>query len=149
MPTKKPRRKTSLTWPSPLEKPPPVPHGLRGTTYASKYWKRITPELVKAKVITTLDLESLEALCLEWDSYKTLSEWCKKNPKQIVITYKSGHMAEHVNVRLRQQAFANCTKLWPKFGLTPEGMSRINKSTNAAPVQAGNPVSDFAAQKTG
>ena len=130
-----------------LTKSPPVPKKLKGE-YAVAYWKRITKELVAARTITSLHLEALEALCRQWQDYRTLCDWCDDENNDTIVTYESGHVSEHPKVRLRQLAFTNLQKLWPKFGLTPKGTVEISKGSPAAATVAGHAMSDFAAKKT-
>ncbi len=129
----------------PLSKAPAVPPKLKGD-YAVAYWKRITKELVEARTITPLHLEALEALCRQWQDYRSAADWCDEN--ETFVTYESGHVAEHPMVRMRQTAFANLIKLWPKFGLTPKGTVEINKGA-PPPTATGAAVADFASKKTG
>ena len=148
MPRKKPVKQSKA---KPLDKAPPVPTGLKGK-YAVAYWKRISAELVKVDAITELHLEALEALCRQWQSYRTHSDWCDTNPSKLIFeSGKNGHLAEHPRVRLRQQAYDNLTKLWPKFGLTPEGLGKLDRSTKGSQSStvgtAANPVEQFAARK--
>ena len=148
MPRKSPAKQPKS---KPLTKSPAVPKTMKGQ-YAIAYWKRITAELVAVEGITTLHLEALEALCIQWNAFKEFDDWIKKNPAQLIIeSGKNGHLVEHPAVRLRQQAYDNLTKLWPKFGLTPEGqvkLGRGNRSLGSSSTgSAANAVEDFAAQK--
>ena len=127
-----------------LTKAPPVPPMLKGA-YAIEYWKRITKELVAARAITSLHLEALEALCRQWQDYREAADWCDDN--ETFVTYESGHVAEHPMVRIRQTAFANLSKLWPKFGLTPKGAVEISKAGGGSAPVAGHGMSDFAKKK--
>ena len=138
MPSKKPKGHHAPA----LTAPPKVPANLTGK-YAVAYWKRITKELVSARTITSLHLEALEALCRQWQDYRTYSDWCDTN--ETIVTYESGHVVEHPKVRLKQAAFANLLKLWPKFGLTPKGAVEISKGSQPPP--RGHGMSDFAAKK--
>lgn len=132
----------------PLEKAPPPPARLKGKKYALEYWKRITAELVLIRAITSLHLEALEAICRQWHDYIRLSEWCDKNEDKLIVEYDSGHMVEHPNVRQRQTAYSNLTKLWPKFGLTPEGLGRLNKTNpSTSTPKRKNALREFAARK--
>ena len=144
MPRKTPRQPKS----KPLEKVPPIPTRLKGKL-ARDYWKRITVELVRIRAITDLHLEALEVLCEQWQTYKELETWCQKNPNMLVVEYASGHMVEHPKVRLKQTAFTNLTKLWPKFGLTPHGLRQISGNSIPSTGASHNPIQDFASRKTG
>lgn len=106
---------------------------------AREYWKRIIPELVKARSITALHLEALEALCREWQNYLDHTEWIENNPDKLVIQFESGFESEALRVRLAQRCFNNLTKLWPKFGLTPDGMQRIGKNVKVPQVNPFEP----------
>ena len=139
MPTKKPKGHQAAA----LTKTPPVPKKLKGE-YAIEYWKRIAKQLVDARTITELHLEPLQALCRQWQDYRKLTDWCDEN--ETIVTYESGHVVEHPNVRLKQLAFTNLLKLWPKFGLTPKGTIEISRGGPVV-AAAGHAMSDFAARK--
>ncbi len=144
MPTKRPKRAKRI---KALEKVPPVPKSLKGK-YATAYWKRITKLLVEIEMLTELHLEAIQALCVYWQDFRELSDWADDNPDQRIIVYeKSGHMVEHPNIRLRQAAYANLTKLWPKFGLTPEGQIKIEKSRPMRKPEPSNSLSEFQMRK--
>ena len=132
----------------PLETAPPVPASLKKKKHAAAYWKRITAELVKVQAITTLHLEPLETICRQWQIYIECSDWCDNNPKELIVEYKSGYLIEHPRVRMRQQAFANLSKMWPKFGLTPEGLVKIGRGSPGAAIKPRpNAVRQFAERK--
>lgn len=145
MPVKKAKTKPQS---KPLEKVPPPPARLKGKKYAIEYWKRIAAELVRIRAITTLHLEALEMLCRHWDEYQTLSKWCDENEQRLIVEYESGHMVEHPKVRLKQQAFTNLSKLWPKFGLTPQSLGTLGRNNSGVNVKATtNSVESFARKK--
>jgi phage terminase small subunit len=54
-----------------ITEPPPPPDWL--DTWANKYWKRIVPELIDAGVLTTMNLEGVEVLCLLYGNIKQAS----------------------------------------------------------------------------
>lgn len=145
MPTKKPKAKTL----KPLTRPPAPPASLKTKKHALAYWKRISKLLVESQTITSQDLEALEALCREWQRYVELSEWIDANPEKEIVEYESGHVNEHPKVRLRQIAFVNLLKLWPKFGLHPKGAVDINKKGSGAEKLVGAAIAGFASKKKG
>jgi P27 family predicted phage terminase small subunit len=128
-----------------LKKAPNPPSDLG--KYGKEYWNRIAPILIEIESLTELHLETFKTLCSCWNDYCELSAWMKKNPTQTVFETQRGYMQEHPNVRLRQRALQNLTRLWPKFGLTPEALAKLGKHGGAAASKMANPLQQFAAEK--
>ena len=149
MATKKPKPDLKH---EPLEDPPAVPEGLSGA-YAIEYWQRITAELVSVRQITALHLESLEAMCNEWETYQKITEWMHQAGLNgwIQTNANTGMQQKHPFIMMRKEAFTNLTNLWEKFGLTATGLgkiqttkSRLGQTSNSDP--AGG-LKEFAERK--
>lgn len=129
----------------PLDAPPDPPAGLG--EHARDYWQRIAPLLTEAKILTPLHLESFRVLCETWQQYREHSDRLAKLDDWTFSTDR-GYVAELPEVRLRQRALDTLTRLWPKFGLTPEALAKINKH-GGAPKGKLSPLEQFAAAKYG
>lgn len=139
MPTKNPKPQKS----EPLKSLPKPPGRL--DVEGKRYWKEIGTELISISALTPLHLRTLEVLCITFSQYLKLNDWCENNPELAVAETEKGYVFEHPNVRLRQKAFENLTKLWAKFGLTPAALQTIGKHGGGnAP---SNPILGFAATK--
>lgn len=149
-----PRKKANPPKSRPLENAPDVPSSIQSQLYAVEYWERITPGLVKIEALTNLHLESLESLCRWWHVYRCQCDWLEENPDAEFVTTDKGYVMAHPRITLRQKAYDNLTKLWPKFGLTPRGLAELQSGTGGNTGITGAPllgpkIANFAAQKTG
>lgn len=138
--SKAPARKAKA---QPLDAVPEPPEGLG--EFGRQYWQRLAPLLVEARILTPLHLESFGVLCETWQSYRTLTDYLGAL-KDWTFTTDKGYMAEIPQVRLRQVALLTLQRLWPKFGLTPEALAKLNKHGGARGKRL-TPLEEFAASK--
>lgn len=144
-----PRKKAKPPKSKPLAKAPPPPASIAKQKYAAAYWKAIVPELVRIEAITPLHLESLTTICQWWQVYCEQSAWLDKHPDQVFIETEKGYVYENPRLRLRQKAWENLAKLWPKFGLTPKGLAELQTPGHGTPQANLSPLAAFANQKYG
>ena len=135
----------------PYETPPEPPARLKGQKHAIEYWQFISSHLVGVKLLTPLHLAPLETLCRTWQEYQSCCEWLDNNPDDHYQEFKN-YTKAHPNIERRDQSVQVLMKLWPKFGLTPEGLGKLSKtnpSAQAAPAAAADPFPQFSKRKTG
>lgn len=122
--------------PKPKAKAPPCPLYIREDPVAKKEWRRLTPILLRMRVLTEADATVLGSLCLTHSHLiRNLEAMRKFNTKDeknglagMILQTKSGYLA--IN-----QVYANVTaaidqelKLCRELGLTPSARSRIQTS---------------------
>ena len=125
---------------------PPATLGKYGVTL----WKRLAPLLVELHLLTSLHLESLEALCDQWHNYQTHKIHLQQFPADEFFETESGYQQRSPRSVAREKAFDNLTRLWPKFGLTPESLKKIKRiRATETPGQAAiaDALGEFAAEK--
>lgn len=132
--------------PKPLATTPKPPTSLG--QHGKGYWQRVAPLLVQLGRLTDLSLEPLEALCRQWDLFKTFDDWVRKHPSKLVFETEKGYQAEAPQLRLRAKAFDALCKLWPRFGLTPEGdVTLARKGSGRGTGKRSSAIAEFAAGK--
>jgi P27 family predicted phage terminase small subunit len=94
---------------------------------ASDYWKQLAPQLIEARILTQMHLESFAILCEQYAEYQELNRWISEDPERRFFTTDNGYMQETPQVRMRDKALATLQKLWPKFGLTPFALAQMRK----------------------
>ena len=109
------KRKLAGTVAVKLEKPPPLPAGLKPK--GKELWHKVTAHLVALGRLSAVDLEAVRVLCDTWQLYHDLARY--GNISNALFKTKSGYMQEHPGWRMRQKAADRLEKLWRKFGLTP------------------------------
>lgn len=146
MPVKKPSGDTVKI--EALTTVPKPPTRMKGK-HAIAYWKRVVRMLVENRSITALHLEPLETLCNWWQQYCEATEWMAKNPNNIIHDY-ANYQKVDVRVEMQQKAYDNMARLWPRFGMTPEGLGKITKANKELKMTDDNEQDEifkFAAKK--
>ena len=114
------RKGTSQVAAATLDKAPSPPKHLKGE--ARKYWQRIAPELVKAGILTSLDIEALEIMCESWGSYLKYQKIADADP---VFKTKAGLLKRNPAAGIAQDAYTRFRQLAVEFGLTPVSRCRV------------------------
>lgn len=102
--------------PEVIKIPPPMPEGLN--EIGKNEWEKMTLELSKIGLLTTIDTSQLAAYCNEIGNYWE-AEKIRKNP-EIPYTDKAG-LFDRAQKHLKQ-----ARDLAVQFGFTPASRSRIN-----------------------
>ena len=108
--------------------PPPE---LKGNKRACTEWRRIAPNL------TTADLASVIALCLEWATYTEAQTQLRTSR---VRRGKTGVQRISPWVVVADRALSQCLRLWNELGLTPGARARRLPATR---IQPAAPVSKW------
>jgi P27 family predicted phage terminase small subunit len=120
---------------------------------AKSEWKRITPELSRLGLVTTVDRAALAAYC---QAYAELLEATKTlDAEGRIVPVYATHAGDtvldpkgkpvvagrrlHPAVKLQRDAFARVKSFLAEFGLTPSSRTRLS----AAPAAADNPFAEF------
>jgi P27 family predicted phage terminase small subunit len=96
--------------------PPPMPDGLN--EYGQQEWEKMTLELTKIKMLTTIDTSQLAAYCNEIGCYWE-AERIRKDPDVPAID-------KHGLFDRAQKHLKQARDLAVQFGFTPASRSRIN-----------------------
>lgn len=105
------------------EQAPPLPEGLHSAAAAE--WERLTPILVKHKLLTDADWIAYRLGFAMLSSFLTACDGLPENP--IVYTEK-GFPCQHPMVAIRAKAWADTLKWCREFGLTPSARSGLKLS---------------------
>lgn len=128
----------------PLQVAPDAPDRLGD--HGRTCWRRIAPLLVELRLLTRLDLETLEALCHQWHDYMTWHMLLRRDPQRAIVEFESGARQKSPEATLRDSAYDRWLKLLPRFGLSPEARRKLKRLKEPAAVE-GDPVAAFARQK--
>lgn len=102
---------------------PPVPHTLTSDLVQRK-WIEKAEQLIKAKVLKTTDLESLESFCL---SYGNMCEaQAEINRDGLTIPNAQGVPMKHPAVTALKDAQSELRQMSNLLGLNPSARTRIN-----------------------
>lgn len=109
---------------------PPAPDTLGPD--GKKHWELIAKELTKLRIITSVDLFAMQAMCIEWECYlhhrrqqmdKKIGSWYELKGKN-GTTYQPHPAHYNGTNHLREY-----TRLAQEFGLTPASRAAIGIST--------------------
>lgn len=114
--------------------------------HARAYWQQLAPQLIEAKILTQLHLESFVILCEMYQEYRVWNDWLREDPSRCTFKTLNQSECESPQVRMRDKALANLQKLWPKFGMTPFSLAQMRKHGGIAAAKA-PAIVDFAAAK--
>ena len=126
MAKKRSRRRTKVETPPDVEPfvAAPDPPARLGT-HGAACWQRLATLLVELRLLTSLHLETFEALCDWWDVYQTNKLFLQKHPDREMFATDSGYEQRSPRAVQRNEAFENFLKLSAKFGLTPDALKRL------------------------
>jgi P27 family predicted phage terminase small subunit len=117
--------------PKPVEQAPPCPRYIRDDPEAAKEWKRLTPILLRMRVLTEADATVLASLCLthshllrNLDAMRKLNQG-KSGIAGMVLQTKTGYLAANQIYLNVTAAIDQELKLCRELGLTPSARSRI------------------------
>ncbi|MES2972399.1 MAG: phage terminase small subunit P27 family [Pseudomonadota bacterium] len=118
-------------------------------TEARAEWKRITPHLLAAGLITQLDRAALAAYCQAWGEWAVLEKRVKemmstKGADGLIDVTPSGYKQVSAMAQARDRALDRMLRFAKEFGLTPA--SRIQSTTGqqlALPGVPDDPMENF------
>lgn len=126
----------------------PSPDDYKLCEHGKRYWETHAPQLVEANILTPLHIETFADLCRCYGEYRRLSDWIAEDPNRAMFITDKGYAMESPQLRMRDRAFANVQKLWPKFGLHPLSLAQMRKHGGISTRKAST-VADFARGKYG
>lgn len=115
------KRKLNDKEPKPDVVIPLPPEHLEGI--ALDEWYRITPELLKLRMITALDRAPLVALCQAWGDYIKACE--KLEEEGEVLMSDKGNAYQNPWTGIKTSAMDRILRLSSEFGMTPSARSRL------------------------
>ena len=116
--------------PSMLSKPPEPPDFL--SSEAKTEWKRVTPELLRLRLLTVLDIMPLAAYCASvarWvAAERALAEMAAENPdtKGLIITGAMGSPAINPMLRIARMSAEDMLRFSCEFGFSPAARTKIS-----------------------
>ena len=113
----------------------PAPDWIDDT--ATKEWQRLAPLLVRAGVLTEMDLDALTAYCVAWCTWKDATQ--KIRAFGMVIKTKTGYPIQSPYIPIANTAMTTMKGLMTEFGMTPSSRNRVDKVETAA----ANPLDRF------
>lgn len=115
------KRKINDKEPKPDVVIPQPPDYLDGP--ALEEWYRITPELQKLRMITTLDRAPLVALCQAWGDYIKACDEVEKEGE--VLFSDKGNAYLNPWAGIKTSAMDRILRISAEFGMTPSARSRL------------------------
>ena len=111
--------------------------------HAKAIWKRLAPEMVRAGVLTVVDVPALEILCSTYQDYRDAREAVFLNEKgkpQTLRQYLRGRNSQTMpEYNALKAAYATYKSYAVEFGLTPSSRNRIDlkpaKAAEADPME--------------
>ena len=103
-------------------------------------WERITPELHRLGLLTSIDRAALAGYCESWAQYKQAIEFLHRHGPVYPIKTDAGevkYLQQVPQVGIANKALANIRSLCAEFGLTPSSRARIslpNETENEDPM---------------
>lgn len=115
-------KKQSIT-PELVKKPPKPPDILNAD--GKREWRRLVGLLIKEKIYTQFDRQSVLVACLEWERYVS----CIRVVKEEGETWKgkNGYVQIRPEATQANKSFAAYTKMLQRFGQDPESRQKIKK----------------------
>lgn len=115
------KRKINDKEPKPDVVIPPPPEHLDGI--ALEEWYRITPELMKLRMITVLDRAPLVALCQAWGDYIKACETLEEEGEVLMSDKGNAYLNPWTGVK--SNAMDRILRISSEFGMTPSARSRL------------------------
>ena len=105
----------------PLTELPKAPRRLGPS--GRSYWRAVGAELVRAAVITRLDLPALEALSATWERYTAARAAIARNGGPCYPA-PNGLLCTLPDVAIENKSLVSLRHMWAEFGLTPSARQR-------------------------
>jgi P27 family predicted phage terminase small subunit len=110
--------------------PPPCPEFLGA--YARAEWERVSVELFRLRLLTTLDLMSLAGYCQAYQTWRTatetLSSMASRDPVMsgLIVRTQAGNGAANPLIWIAASASRDMLKFAAEFGMSPASRTRIS-----------------------
>jgi P27 family predicted phage terminase small subunit len=113
--------RANLAEPKPEIGEPEMPYALPDG--ARKHWRRLAPQLLKERVLTTMDGDSLAALCIAtWQLQDAIAE-IKEHGQ--ILGY-DGRPIQNPGVKILFECLRRVQSLAAEFGMTPASRGRVS-----------------------
>jgi len=123
---------------------PDPPEGMPEAATAE--WKRMAPILSGYRILSDLDLTTLQAYCRVYARWLEAERLLDESGK-LVFTTKSGYQAQSAYLSIINQCLKQMQSLMAEFGMTPASRERL-KAIASAPKQQ-DLFGDFLGRKRG
>jgi P27 family predicted phage terminase small subunit len=113
-----------------VDAPPPAPRILRGD--AKHEWERVTAELMRLGMLTTVDLHPLAAYCQSFgrwmEAEETFARFADADPitHGLMVKGSLGNPVQNPLVKIADRAAENMVRYAAEFGFTPVARTRIS-----------------------
>ncbi len=97
-------------------------------TEAKELWKRVSPELLRLKVLSALDKPSFEAMCLAYSLMKQAGE--ELSHSQLTVTGERGSLKKHPIFSIYKTNAELFLKFSELFGLSPRSRELLSIDPN-------------------
>lgn len=104
---------------APLTEATPPPKWLG--EHGGQEWRRVLPQLVRAKSLTLADVPALEGYCAAYD----LAIRCEREITTLLVDGLHGVPVKHPLLPVRDQAWTKVLKFAADFGLTPATRPKV------------------------
>jgi P27 family predicted phage terminase small subunit len=98
-------------------------------------WKRVSPRLLDAGILTSVDRATLAAYCQafgRWrEAERALADIAKRNPlTNLMIETKSGNFIQNPLLGIANKAMSDMVRYAAELGMTPSARSRVTKTSH-------------------
>ena len=115
-----------------LEPRPPTDPRMRCPSWldpeAKRLWRRLVPDLCRARIVTVVDREVLIAYCQAWSRWRKAEEFIQKRGEVYPVRASDGRiisMAPFPQVAIARQLLQALRGLQQELGLTPSARTRL------------------------
>jgi P27 family predicted phage terminase small subunit len=98
--------------------------------HARDEWLRIAPELHRMRLLSRVDLKTLEAYCIAYGRWREVEEAlaeARTKGEGLLITSNKGRPMEHPLIGTSRRACFEVLRYASEFGLTPAARSRVSQ----------------------
>lgn len=96
-------------------------------SYGKQMWRKVAPELVAKRIISTLDLHSLEILCDAYGMYRASRAAMLRNGKRTLAQYLKGQNSQTTpEATMMRQCWATYKSFMSEFGLSPSSRTKLD-----------------------
>lgn len=114
----------------PLVEVPDYPEHL--TAEAKAEWDRITPLLLRYRLVTVIDTAALALYCQAYGRWKEaeskIAEMRGKGGDGLLVKAPSGYPIQNPYLAIANRAMEDCHKYLQQFGLSPSARTRVTVS---------------------
>ncbi len=99
------------------------------TDFGKELWRRLVPQLLKARLLTEVDYAGLQMACEAYSVWREMTEFLNEYGR--IQTSQTGYEQARPEVSMQKQALDSYNKFMSEFGLSPSARSRLRVEPEA------------------